>query len=263
MLLAVDIGNTSISCGIFTFSDGKLLHSFKLSSDRERTADEYISSFCGMFYALGIEREALSGAIISSVVPMLTHKLCECAEKIVGSKPKIVGPGLKNGFSIKIDNPSELGADLVANTSAVISLMGKEPSAAIIIDMGTATTISALTDKKEYIGNCILPGIKVSLDSLHSETAQLPSVAPTEIQRAIGKSTPESVRSGVVLGNAIMIDGFVDKFENEMKLERGSARLYATGGLAPTVLGHISRSVVYDEDLTLKGLYCIYMLNQK
>lgn len=263
MLLAIDIGNTSISCGVFDSDNGGLMHSFKLSSDINRTSDEYISLIYSMFWANGIKKEDFSGGIISSVVPMLTHKMCECAEKIIGKKPKVVGPGLKSGFSIKIDNPAELGADMVANTAAVISLMGDDISHAIIIDMGTATTLSALTNKKEYIGSCILPGVKVALDSLHIETAQIPSVAPAGINKAIGKNSGEAVRSGVILGNAIMIDGFIDKFEKEMKIDLGSAKIFVTGGLAPVVFSHIERKFEYFENLTLLGLYFIYKNNTK
>ena len=262
MLLAIDIGNTSISCGVFSQS-GELLHKFDLSSDINRTSDEYITTLYGMFLSFGINKDEFDGAIISSVVPMLTHKICKCAEKITSHKPKVVGPGLKSGFSIKIDNPAELGADMVANAAAVVSLMGNNINDAIIVDMGTATTVSALTKKKEYIGNCILPGVKLSLESLHGETAQLPSVAPVQVSRAIGKNSNESVRSGVILGNAIMIDGFVDKFENEMKIEKGSAKIFVTGGLAPVVFSHIDRDFEYHESLTLFGLYCIYKNNVK
>lgn len=263
MLLAIDIGNTSISCGIFDIDNGSLLHNFKLSSDKERTADEYMSFFGSMLYLYGIEKDRFSGAIISSVVPMLTHKLCDCAERIINKKPRVVGPGLKSGFSIKIDNPSELGADLVANASAAISLMGEKMNNAIVIDMGTATTISAITKNKEYLGNCILPGIKVALDSLYTGTAQLPSVAPISPRGVIGKNSNESVRAGVILGNAIMIDGFIDKFEKEMKIERGSAKIFVTGGLAPVVFSHIEREFEYIESLTLYGLYFIYKNNLK
>lgn len=263
MLLAIDIGNTSISCGVFDSDNGGLMHSFKLSSDINRTSDEYISLIYSMLWANKINKEDFSGGIICSVVPMLTHKMCECAEKIIGKKPKVVGPGLKSGFSIKIDNPAELGADLVANTAAVISLMGENIKNAIIIDMGTATTLSALTSKKEYVGTCILPGVKVALDSLHIETAQIPSVAPASINKAIGKNSLEAVRSGVILGNAIMIDGFIDKFEKEMKIEKGSAEIFVTGGLAPVVFSHIERNFEYFDNLTLQGLYFIYKNNTK
>lgn len=262
MLFAIDVGNTSISCGVFS-SAGELLHSFKLSSDMNRTSDEYISLIHSMFWANGLKKEDFSGAIICSVVPMLTHKMCECAKNVTGKKPKVVGPGLKSGFSIKIDNPAELGADMVANTAAVISLMGENIHNAIIIDMGTATTLSALTAEKEYIGSCILPGINVSLDSLHIQTAQIPSVAPAKINKAIGKNSSDSVRAGVILGNAIMIDGFIDKFEKEMKIEAGSAEIFVTGGLAPVVFSHIEKKFEYFENLTLLGLYFIYKNNTK
>lgn len=263
MLFAVDIGNTSISCGVFCIESGELLCKFKLASDISRTSDEYVAVISSMLAMKGIEHDRFRGGIICSVVPMLTHTVAECVQMITKSRPKIIGQGLKSGFSIRIDNPSELGADLVANTAAVLDIMKDDVQNAVIIDMGTATTISALTDKKEYIGNCILPGVKVELDSLHMETAQLPSVAVLEIKKAIGKNSSDSVRSGIILGNAIAISGLIDRFEKEMKIKAGSARIFATGGLSSVVLPHIDRHIYYDDSLTLRGSYVIYKNNER
>ena len=259
MLFAIDIGNSSISTGLFCIGSGELLYTFKLSSDKNRTVDEYICQISSMFYFSGIDKAAISGAIISSVVPELTHTMSLCAERIVGKKPKIVGPGLKTGFPIKVDNPSELGADLVSNAAAAISGTAKG-QACIIVDMGTATTVSAINKDGEYIGNCILPGVKLCLDALHRQTAQLPFVTLAKPKKAIGKNSGESIRSGVVLGNAMMIDGFIDEFEKEMKLDSGAV-LLATGGLAQDVLPASRHKLQYDPHLTLKGLYFIYKNN--
>lgn len=259
MLLAVDIGNSSISTGLFDIESGELMYTFKLSADKEKTADEYFAQFGSMLYMSDINKKEIKGAIISSVVPMLTHTLEECARRLSDSKPKIVGPGLKTGFPIKIDNPSELGSDLVANTAAVLGTTGKG-RACIIVDMGTATTISAINPMGEYIGNCIMPGVRVCLDSLHDETAQLPFVTPSTPKRAIGKNSGDSVRSGVILGNAMMIDGFIDEFEKEMKLKE-NATVYITGGLAEGVMHACRHEMIYEPHLTLKGLYFIYKNN--
>ena len=259
MLLAIDIGNSSISTGLFCLDSGELKYTFKLSSDKERTADEYLAQMGSMFYMSGIEKEKISGAIISSVVPTLTHKLEECAERLCGGRAKIVGPGLKTGFAIKIDNPSELGSDLVANTAGVLGILGKG-LACIIVDMGTATTVSAISEGGEYLGNCIMPGVRVALDSLHAETAQLPEVTLSTPKRVIGKNSGDSVRSGVIIGNAIMVDGLIDEFEKEMKLERGAV-IYATGGLCEGVLPACRHKMIFDPHLTLKGLYFIYKNN--
>ena len=259
MLLAIDIGNSSISTGLFCLESGELKYTFKLSSDRERTADEYFAQFGSMLYMSDINKNDIKGAVISSVVPTLTHKLEDCAHRLCGQKPKTVGPGLKTGFAIKIDNPSELGSDLVANTAGVLGLGGKG-RAYIIVDMGTATTISAVSESGEYLGNCIMPGVRVSLDSLHTETAQLPEVTLSTPKRAIGKNSGDSVRSGVVFGNSIMIDGLIDEFEKEMKL-KGGAAVYATGGLCEGVIPACRHEMVYQPHLTLYGLYFIYKNN--
>lgn len=259
MLLAMDIGNSSISTGLFGMEGGELNYTFKLSSDKNRTVDEYICQINSMLYFSGIDKSLIKGAIISSVVPELTHAMSLCAERTVGKKPKIVGPGLKTGFPIKVDNPSELGADLVSNTAAALEIVGRG-QACIVVDMGTATTLSAINGRGEYIGNCILPGVKLCFDALHKETAQLPFVTLAKPKSAIGKNSGESIRSGVILGNAMMIDGFIDEFEKEMKLE-GGAVLLATGGLAKYVLPACRHDISYDQHLTLKGLYFIYKNN--
>lgn len=259
MLLAIDIGNSSISTGLFDMDSGELKHAFKLSADKERTADEYFAQLGSMFYMSDINKNEIKGAIISSVVPKLTHTLEECASRFCRTKPKIVGPGLKTGFAIKIDNPSELGSDLVANAAAVLGAMGKG-RAYIIVDMGTATTISAINPAGEYIGNSIMPGIRVCLDSLHYETAQLPFVTLSTPKHAIGKNSGDSVRSGVILGNAMMIDGLIDEFEKEMKLKE-NAVVYITGGLAKGVIPACRHKMIYEPHLTLCGLYCIYKNN--
>lgn len=259
MLLAIDIGNSSISTGLFCIDSGELKYTFKLSSDKERTADEYLAQMGSMFYMSDIDKSKIKGAIISSVVPTLTHALEDCAQRLCNQKPKVVGPGLKTGFAIKIDNPSELGADLVANTAAVLGVAEKG-KACIIVDMGTATTISAISAGGEYLGNCIMPGVRVALDSLHAETAQLPEVTLATPKKAIGKNSSDSIRSGVIFGNAIMIDGLIDEFEKEMRL-RENADVYATGGLAEGVLPACRHKMLYDPHLTLKGLYFIYKNN--
>lgn len=259
MLLAADIGNSSISFGIF--GDGcELLHRFKLAADQTRTSDEYAVIINNVFALRGIDPANITGTAIASVVPMLTKTVEDALRTLTGTKTMTVGPGVKTGFPIRIDDPSELGADLVANAAAVIAMQGNK-IAAIIVDMGTATTVSAISQSGEYLGNCIMPGVRVSLDSLHSRTAQLPTVTLAMPKRAIGKNSGDSVRSGVVLGNAIMIDGFIDEFAKEMKLDALRVDLFATGGLAEQVLPACKHKFTYDPDLTLKGLYFIYKNN--
>ena len=261
MLLAVDIGNSSISAGLFDVSDGALLHTFKVAADTQKTADEYFVLFKSMLSACNADAR-VDSSIIGSVVPRLTYPLQTAIQKLTGTTPLTVGPGVKTGFSIKISDPSELGADLVANAAGVIGMQAKK-CAAIIVDVGTATTVSALSDKGEFLGSAFMPGIGVSLDMLHSKTAQLPAVTPEIPERAIGKSSRDAVRSGVILGNAMMIDGFIESFEKEMHIAPKDTKVYATGGLANVIIPACRHEMTYDEHLTVRGLYQIYKNNIK
>ena len=266
MLLAIDIGNSSISLGLFDTATADLLHTFKLSPESCRTSDECAVLISSMLSLSGFSVKDIDGAMLASVVPQLTHTLVNTVVKLIGKPPLTVGPGIKTGFPIKIDYPSELGADLVADTAAVLSIQGRSMhgtnrKAAIIVDMGTATTVSAINRAGEYVGTAIMPGVRVSLDALHAETAQLPTVTPSAPERAIGKNSRDAVRSGVILGNAIMIDGLIDRFEKELKLDKGDAEVYATGGLAELIIPACKRSMIHEPHLTLKGLYRIYINN--
>lgn len=261
MILAVKIGNDRISFGVFENSDrAEVLHGFEISADIKKTADEYSCLIREMTLSCGLSLSDIDGAILSSVVPCLTETISETINKLVGVQPMTVGPGVKTGFPIKTDNPSELGADLVANAAAIV--LDNDPKIpAIIIDMNTATTIFAINKKGEYIGGCILPGIRTSFDSLRDSTALLPNVSISVPDKAIGKNSADCVRSGVILGNAIMIDGFIEKIENEMGCANGEANLFATGEYAELLVGMFKRKVNYVADLTLKGLLRIYKKN--
>lgn len=261
MLLAVDIGNSSISAGLFDLSRNALTHTFKLAADTQKTADEYFVLLKNMLstYACDVEVDC---AIIGSVVPRLTYPLQIATQRLTNKMPTVVGPGVKTGFPIKIADPSELGADLVANAAGVIAIQAKR-RAAVIVDVGTATTVSAISEAGEYLGSAIMPGVSVSLDMLHEKTAQLPAVTPEIPTKAIGKSSRDAVRSGVILGNAMMIDGFIDRFEKEMHVQSGGAVVYATGGLANVMIPACRHQMIYDEHLTVRGLCRIYKNNTK
>lgn len=267
MLLAVEIDNAHINLGVFEdVSQSVLAKSFKVSTDINKTSDEYAVVLKGIFDYYGILPSHIDGAIISSVVPMLTETVRQAVFKLFGEiDTLVVGKGTKTGFPIKIDNPSELGTDLVANAAAVIDIRKKEnklKTPCIIVDMGTATTVFALNAGGEYIGGCIIPGIGISLEVLHGKTAQLPNVALSAPTRAIGKNSAESVRSGVMLGNAIMIDGFIKKFSEEM--ESGEqTEVFVTGEYAEKVFPYCEHKVRYVPELTLTGLSCIYKNNIK
>jgi type III pantothenate kinase len=195
---------------------------------------------------------------MASVVPGLNDVMRHVILTLTGKTPISVGPGVKTGFAIKIDDPAELGADIVANASAVVSILKEEKceKAAIILDMGSVTTLFAINKNREVVGGAILPGVMMSLDALHRETAQLPNIEMSGITRAIGKNTKESLISGVILGQTAMIDGLVDRFERELKC--ADAVLFATGKYCKPLLGNLNRNFLYDPVLTLKGLAQIY-----
>ena len=265
MILAMNVNNSYISIGIFeNNSNCNILNTFSISSDINRTSDEYASVIRSIFEHSKVDILGFKGAIVSSVVPQLTDMVSETVCKLIGIMPVIVGPGVKTGFSIKIDSPSEMGADLVANAAAIV-VENKErevKKASVIIDLGVANTIFAINRFGEYIGGCIFPGIKLSLDSLHSSTAQLPNVTMSLPEKAIGKNSRESLCSGVILGNAIMIDGFIDRFAKEMRCKKDELEIYATGKYAELVLKACAHTIEYRPTLTLDGLYYIYMKNK-
>lgn len=260
MLLAVNVGNRNIAFAVFDGTSDELGARFSISSDIAKTADEYVIAVKQLLDYSGIDVSAIGGAIVASVVPQLNDVIKHVILKLVGKSPLFVGPGVKTGFAIHIDDPAELGADIVANSAAVVSFMRRKEieSPAVILDMGTVTTLFAINKNREVVGGSILSGIGMSLDALHNETAQLPNIELSVTCRAIGKNTKESLTSGVILGQAAMIDGLICRFENELKCSSGEAMLFATGEDCEAVLKNCSRDFRYDSDLTLKGLECIY-----
>ena len=260
MFMAVNIGNTRISVGFFDEDSSAVRYRFDLSTDLSKTVDEYFATVKAIVREYGYGIEGLKGGIVSSVVPQLTATVCEMVERFVGKEPVLVGPGVKTGFPIKIDSPAELGGDIVANAAAVVSekKLENDSRAAVVVDIGAVTTVSAINKRGEFVGCAILPGVQMSLDALHGKTAQLPNVAYAEQTRAIGKNSQESVLSGVVLGHAMMIDGFALRFASEMKTSKDELLAVVTGEYAKYVLPLCRQSFEYDEELTFKGLYIIY-----
>lgn len=259
MLLCSNIGNSIISFGFFN-DVGEMFSSFNISSDIKRTSDEYLAIIKNITRDKDIKIEKIDGVILSSVVPQLTEKLKKALSQFSGTNVMVVGPGVKTGFHIKIDNPSELGADMVANTAAAIR-MKKENNAVIVADLGIVNTLSAISKNNEYLGCAIFPGVQLSFDALHGKTAQLPNVVFPASINSIGKNSQSSLRSGVILGDAMIVDGLVQKFADEMKISIEEIELIATGEYAQMILDNCKKSFVYKEDLTLNGLYSIYKIN--
>ncbi|MDO4521808.1 MAG: type III pantothenate kinase [Eubacteriales bacterium] len=253
MILTVDIGNTNIVIGCFEKKE--LLFLERLSTHRLRTAADYMVRIHQLLSIYQLTPEQIEGSILSSVVPPLTDTLSDAVHRLTGSAPLIVGPGIRTGLNILMDHPAQVGSDLIV---AAVAGMLDYSLPVIIIDMGTATTFSAVDQKKNYLGTIILPGVRTSMDSLSSATSQLPRIALEAPGRVLGKNTTESMQSGAIFGNAACIDGMIDRIEEELGQ---SATIVATGGLAPAVTRYCRRDIITDDDLVLKGLLYLYDMN--
>ncbi|WP_148411169.1 type III pantothenate kinase [Murimonas intestini] len=254
MILAIDIGNTNIVIGCI--SNEKTLFVERLSTDTTKTELEYAISFKNVLELYHINPEELNGSIISSVVPPITNIIRDSVIKITGKKVMIIGPGVKTGLNILMDNPAQLGSDLVANAVAGIH---EYPVPLIIIDMGTATTISIVDKNKNYIGGMIMPGIRVSSDTLTQRTSQLPKISLEPPKKLIGTNTIDCMKSGIVHGNAACIDGMVSRIQKDLGQK---ATVVATGGLAKTIVPLCEAEIILDDALLLKGLNYIYEKNR-
>jgi len=254
MIFAIDVGNTNIVVGCV--DRGNVLFRERLSTNHQKTELEYAIDFKIILELYQIEPAQIEGSIISSVVPPLSRILQNAVAKILHKTPYLVGPGLKTGLRIMIDNPAQLGSDLVVGAVASIAA---HPVPLIIIDMGTATTFSVIDSKKQYLGGAIVPGVLVALDSLSSGTSQLPHISLDTPKKAIGTNTVDCMKSGSILGSAAMIDGMIDRINEELHAD---ATVVATGGIARYIIPCCRHTIIYDDDIMLKGLELIYYKNQ-
>lgn len=254
MILAIDMGNTNIVIGCI--DDEKIYFVERLSTAKSKTSLEYAMGFKTVLELYGIEYSDIEGAIISSVVPSLTKVLADAIEKIINKRPKIVGPGLKTGLNIHMDNPKQVGSDLIVDAVAGLSAYG---APLIVIDMGTATTMSVIDKDKNYAGGVIMPGLRLSVEALASGAAQLYNVGLEAPRHVIGKNTSDCMKSGIVVGNAACIDGMIDRFEEELGYP---VKVIATGGLAKVVMPLCKHEIIVDDTLLLKGLNVIYDKNR-
>ena len=255
MILAIDIGNTNIVIGCM---DGKkCVFIERLSTVRTKTELEYAIDIKNVLDIYHIKRADLEGGIISSVVPQITTIVKLAVEKILKKEPLIVGAGIKTGLNIRIDNPAQLGSDLVVDSVAAIA---EYPVPLLVFDMGTANTVCVIDKNKNYIGGMIYPGIGVSLDSLTANASQLGGISLEAPEHIIGKNTVECMKSGTIYSAAAAIDGIIDRLAEELD---GDVTVVATGGLAGKIVPHCRREIRLDEDLLLKGLAVIYPENQR
>ena len=253
MILAVDIGNTNIVLGCI--EQEKIYFVERVSTNISKTELEYVVELKTLLDLYRIQVEEITGCIIASVVPPLTNIVKTAMEKYLHTTPLIVGPGVKTGLNILMDNPAQIGADLIVNAVAGLKYYG---APIIMIDMGTATTISVVDDKKNYIGGMILPGVKVSLESLVNRTSQLPKISLEAPKKIIGKNTIDCMKSGIIVGQAASMDGMIERIWEDLGYK---AQVVATGGLAGCIVPHCKKKIIYDNELTLKGLNVIYRKN--
>ena len=255
MILAVDIGNSNVVVGCF--EGEKILFVERLSTNRHSTALEYAVLIKTVLELNGCAGAAFEGGIVSSVVPAVTNMIRSAIEKLTGKQPLVVGPGLKTGLKIKLDNPAQLGSDRVADAVAATHYY---PCPLVTIDMGTATTISVVDKDRNFIGGLIMPGLRISMDALSARTSQLPQISLESRKKAIGRNTVDCMRSGLVLGTAATIDGILDRIEAELGYP---CTVISTGGLAHIVTPHCKRAILCDDQLLLKGLMLLYRKNTK
>jgi type III pantothenate kinase len=255
MLMAFDVGNTTIAVGLFR--GRKLVRSWKLKTDSDRTADEYGMIILGLLHAAGLTAGKITEAILSSVVPPLTPVIEEVCRTCLAVEAGVVGPGLKTGMPILYENPLEVGADRV---TAAVAAFEKYGGPVIVLDFGTATTFDAVSAKGEYLGGAIAPGVRISAEALYLKTAKLPRIEIRKPKRAIGRTTVASMQSGLYFGYIGMVTRTIAEIRKELGRE---ARVVATGGFGGPIAAELAEIEAYEPDLVLEGLRIIHERNRE
>ena len=251
-IIAIDVGNSETTIGV---GNNQGWQGYRFTTRKTVTSDELLMMFKTIIDDPLIKEGLIEGAIICSVVPEITNSVSEATSRFISKDVLIVGPGVKTGLKVNIDNPKELGPDRIANS---IGGYSKASSEVIVVDLGTATTFDIVNTKKEYLGGSIAPGIKISLDALTSKTSSLKSVELETPKNVVGKNTYEAIQSGLILGHTSMIDSMIEKIILESGLE---PKIFITGGLGKVIQPLLNIKSKYEEDLTLDGLEEIYKLN--
>lgn len=255
MILTVDIGNSNIVLGCV--EEGHILFQARIVTDQIKTSDQYCAELKTMLDLYGAKIQDIEGSIVASVVPPVLNAFRTAIRKLTGKNCLVVGPGIKTGLNILIDNPANMGADLVAGD--VAALHEYRPPL-IVVDMGTATTISVLDKTGAHLGGCVCPGLKISMEALTNRTALLPGISLDKPKRVIGRNTIDAMRSGIMLGTACMLDGLIARIEEELGEK---ATVLLTGGIGKFVRPLCKTEIIYDGDLVIKGLWYLYRENRK
>ena len=255
MILTIVIGNSYIVLG--GVRDQEIVFEARLRTEVTKTSDQYCVDLKILMEVYGVSNKDIEGTIIASVVPQVLNSMRTAVQKLTGKVPLVVGPGLKTGLNILLENPGQTGADLVV---ADVAALREHKPPLIVIDMGTATTMSVLDKNGAHIGGCIIPGVKISMDALTDRTALLPGLQLDQPKRAIGRNTIDAMRSGIMLGTACMLDGMVERMEEELGCK---TTVIATGGIAKFVVPLCKTPIIYDKDLIIKGLAALYRDNKR
>lgn len=256
MLLAIDVGNSTTSVGLFD-QEKNLRFLAYLDTDSRKTADQISIDLMNLFTLYHYNYQDVTGAIFCSVVPPLNFMMSKALTRLLGKPPMMVGPGVRTGLNLRMENQVQVGADIVAD--AVAALERFEPPI-ITIDMGTATTIGVIDAHRNYVGGMLLPGVNVSLEALSRRAAQLPAISLQHPKSVIGKNTEDCMRSGIVYGTAGMLDGIIERIRGEFGGREIS--VVATGGNAPVIVKYCKTPIVYDKFLLMNGLWAIYQKNK-
>ena len=254
MILVMDVGNTNIKIGLFRGDD--LVETWRVATDNKKTADEYGMTLLNIFSTVGVSFEDIEGVIISSVAPMLNYTLEHMCSFYMGKRPVMVGPGVKTGLNIKYTSPQEVGADRIVNAVAAYKLYG---GPVIVIDFGTATTFGVVSEKGEFLGGAIAPGIKSSLEALVGKTAKLPRIELVKPEKFINRNTVTNMQAGLVYGFEGLVGYLIRNIKDELGVEK--CTVVTTGGLSELVSAEETGIDFVDRALTIKGLKIIYDMN--